>query len=211
MPLLTTHPYHTLTSNHHRYPTYHQANQSSKLFTNRPAFLDHPYPTIPITCTELGPFGAYLDADHTQDGAGYFPALSWPSPSPETQEYLLVSEDPDAPYPESVIHGIYYGIPRVFTGLQHLDFEVDEESFREGGNLLRGGFWFGMNRRGTVYLPPAGERVKGLHRYFFELVALNESIGLGGEEMGELPTVEEIEGKVEGKVAAWGAWMGVTE
>ncbi|PYH89495.1 PEBP-like protein [Aspergillus ellipticus CBS 707.79] len=181
--------------------------QHEKLFTDKPSFIEHPYPTIPITCTELGPFGAYLDPDHTQEGAGYFPALSWPSPTNETQEYLLVSEDPDAPFPESVIHGMYYGIPRVFTGLQHLDFEVvDPEN---EGNLLRGGFRYGLNRRGTVYLPPAAPMGKGPHRYFFELVALNETIDQ--EEMGQPATVEEIAHAVEGKVAGWGAWMGVTE
>ncbi|PWY91329.1 PEBP-like protein [Aspergillus sclerotioniger CBS 115572] len=181
--------------------------QYEKLFTDKAAFVDHPYPTIPIQCTELGPSGSYLDSDHTQEGAGYFPALSWPSPTEDTKEYVLISEDPDAPFNVSVIHGLYYGIPRVFTGLQYPDFEIDNT--RGQPFMLRGGFKYGQNRRGSVYLAPRAPHGQGPHRYFFELVALNETIDQN--TLSSPATVDDIARAVEGKVAGWGAWMGLWE
>ena len=181
--------------------------QYEKLFTDKPAFVEHSYPTIPIQCTELGPSGSYLDSDHTQEGAGYFPALSWPAPTEDTKEYVLISEDPDAPLPVSVIHGLYYAIPRVFTGLQHPDFEIDNT--RGQPYMLRGGFKYGKNRRDSVYLPPLAPHGEGPHRYFFELVALNETIDQS--TLSSPATVEEIAHAIEGKVAGWGAWMGLYE
>ncbi|KKK16807.1 hypothetical protein P175DRAFT_0516947 [Aspergillus ochraceoroseus IBT 24754] len=184
-----------------------RGRQHDRLITSLSAFSDHPFPTITIESPELGPSGSYLDKDHSQEGEGYFPALSWPSPTDDTKEYLLVSEDPDSPLPQSIIHGIYYGIPRVFTGLQHPDFLVengDNDPF-----LLRGGFRFGENRGESVYLapnPPAGH---GPHRYFFELIALNETIDQ--EHLSDRATLQEISEEIEGKVTGWGAWVGLFE
>ncbi|KAL3476902.1 phosphatidylethanolamine-binding protein [Aspergillus californicus] len=179
----------------------------SKLFTSQPSFADHQFPTIPIECTELGSTGSYLDRDHTSEGAGLIPALSWPSPSDDTVEYLLISEDPDAPIPESVTHGIYYRISRDKTGVQSPDFRIKRDSWEP--YMLRGGFKYGKNRHDSVYLAPSPFFGKGPHRYFFELVALNDSIET--DNMSQLATREEVSREIHGKVAAWGEWVGVFE
>lgn len=139
--------------------------QYEKLFTSGPAFVNFPYPTIPLNCSEIGPSGSPLGVDHMEEGAGFFPALEWPSPAKIIREYLLVAEDPDGPLPHSVIHGVYYGIPRVFTGLQHGDFQVSRT--HNDSYMLEGGFKYGKNRRNTVYLPPKSIPEDGPHRYFF--------------------------------------------
>ncbi|KAI9369878.1 phosphatidylethanolamine-binding protein [Aspergillus egyptiacus] len=179
----------------------------TKLFTSRPAFANHPFPTIPMECSELGLSGTYMDKDHTSEGPGLFPALSWPSPSDDTVEYLLIVEDPDVPSPESIIHGIYYRISRDKTGVQHPDFRLNKKSWEP--YMLRGGFKYGTNRHGSVYIPPSASFGHGTHRYFFELVALNDSIET--DNMSDLATLEEVSKEIHGKVAAWGEWVGVYE
>ncbi|KAL4932976.1 transcription factor domain-containing protein [Aspergillus undulatus] len=114
-----------------------------------PAFNDHPFPTIPVECTELGPSGTYIDNDHTSEGAGLIPALAWPSPTDDT------------------------------------------------------------NRQDTVYVPPTPFFGDGPHRYFFELIALNDSIDT--DRMSNPATVAEVRREITGKVAGWGEWVGVFE
>ncbi|KAL4894253.1 hypothetical protein BDV59DRAFT_201096 [Aspergillus ambiguus] len=82
-------------------------------------------------------------------------------------------EDPDAPLAEPVVHGLYYGIPVSKTILFSEDFEtIGEGSIPE----LRGGFNYGLNRRKTIYMPPRGFLGHGPHRYFYQVIALNEPI-----------------------------------
>ncbi|KAL2868128.1 YbhB/YbcL family Raf kinase inhibitor-like protein [Aspergillus lucknowensis] len=178
-----------------------------KLITSHPAFADHRFPSIPIECPELGPSGSYLDKDHTSEGAGLIPALSWPSPSDNIDEYLLISEDPDAPTAESIIHGIYYRISREKTGIQHPDFRVKNNTHEP--YMLQGGFKYGKNRHDSVYVPPSPFAGHGPHRYFFELIALNNSLETG--PMNDLVTLDEVRKAIQGKVAGWGQWVGVYE
>ncbi|KAL4800276.1 phosphatidylethanolamine-binding protein [Aspergillus venezuelensis] len=179
----------------------------AKLFTSSPAFNDHPFPTIAVECPELGASGTYIDNDHTSEGAGLIPALSWPAPTDDTVEYVLISEDPDAPIPESIIHGIYFRISRDKTGVQHPDFRINKKSWEP--YMLRGGFKYGKNRQDTVYVPPTPYFGDGPHRYFFELIALNDSIDT--DRMSSPATVQEIKREITGKVAGWGEWVGVFE
>ncbi|OJJ58145.1 hypothetical protein ASPSYDRAFT_1029360 [Aspergillus sydowii CBS 593.65] len=183
------------------------ALRHTKLFTSSPAFRNHPFPTIAVQCPELGPSGTYIDKDHTSEGAGLIPSLSWPAPTDDTMEYVLVSEDPDAPIPESIIHGIYYRISREKTGVQYPDFQNKNDSWEP--HMLQGGFKYGKNRHDSVYLPPTPFFGAGPHRYFFELIALNDSIET--DNMSTLATPEEIQKQILGKVAGWGEWVGVYE
>lgn len=179
--------------------------QYEKLFTSGPAFVNFPYPTIPLNCSEIGPSGSPLGVDHMEEGAGFFPALEWPSPTGNIREYLLMAEDPDAPLPHSVIHGLYYGIPRVFTGLEHGDFQVSRT--HNDSYMLEGGFKYGKNRRNTVYLPPKSIPEDGPHRYFFELIALSAPIDRS--RLSDRATVREIADAIYGRVVGWGAWVGI--
>ncbi|KAH8203354.1 hypothetical protein TruAng_002449 [Truncatella angustata] len=78
------------------------------LFITNPAFKSCSKPTIAITSPDCGETNAQLGLDYTHDGAGKFPELSWQVPGDlkdEVQEWLLVSEDPDAPLPSPIVHG----------------------------------------------------------------------------------------------------------
>ncbi|KAL4806234.1 phosphatidylethanolamine-binding protein [Aspergillus unguis] len=179
--------------------------RNAKLLTSSPAFANHPFPTIQVECPELGPSGAHFDKEHTSEGAGLMPSLAWPSPTDDTVEYVLVSEDPDAPIPQSVVQGIYYRISRDKTGVQFPDFRINNGSWEP--YMLRGGFKYGKNSNDSVYAPPTAILGKGPHRYFFELIALNDSIET--DNISDLATYEEIATEIKGKVAGWGEWIGV--
>lgn len=141
--------------------------------------------------------------DQSAEGAGHFPSFSWPAPSTDTKEFLIISEDPDAPLPSPIIHGIYYGIPATTTTITDADFEGVSE------NSLKGGFRYGKNRRGNIYIPPRPLLGHGEHRYFFTLIALSQPIDTA--KLSPLPTIEEIAQAIEGNVVGWGEWIGVYE
>ncbi|CEJ56603.1 hypothetical protein PMG11_02805 [Penicillium brasilianum] len=178
--------------------------RDARLFTKGPAFTQIPGPTFSLKCTEVGPSGSRMPIDLSAEGLGRFPTLSWSAATPDIKEYLLVSEDPDAPLPSPIIHGIYYGIPASKMGVSDVDFEV-----AEGEYMLKGGFKYGKNRRGTVYIPPRPLLGHGPHRYFFTLVALSQPVDTS--KMSPLPTIEEMAKEIEGKVMGWGEWVGSYE
>ncbi|KAE8150787.1 phosphatidylethanolamine-binding protein [Aspergillus avenaceus] len=149
-----------------------------------------------------------MDILHSYGGGPYsFPELKWPTTTSDTQEYVLICEDPDTPLAISVIHGLFYGIPPVFTGLHRSDFIEDDS--QPDPYHLRGGFNYGQNSGGGVYLPPRPPRGQGPHRYFYELIALNSTINR--TNLSPMATFEEIAREVEGKVIGWGEWYGVVE
>jgi phosphatidylethanolamine-binding protein (PEBP) family uncharacterized protein len=82
--------------------------RDAKSFYTRPALTSFTDQTITVTSPDCGTSGSKLDVDYTQDGVGKFPALQWSAPSEiasEVKEWLLVSEDPDAPLPTPIAHG----------------------------------------------------------------------------------------------------------
>lgn len=82
--------------------------RDAKLFITSPAFSSHPTPTITVTSPDCGDTNAQLGVEYTFDGAGKFPELSWRAPEEvegSIKEWLLVSEDPDAPLPTPIAHG----------------------------------------------------------------------------------------------------------
>jgi len=214
----------------------------SKLFTRAQPFHNHPMPTIVVSSPKCGLSPSTLSIDHTPLGTNRFPELQWSMPSTENTstttnpaklgssqtadivEWLVVVEDPDAPLPSPVIHGIYYAIPGNKTSLSASDFEpvdglkssTSTQAKTEHSALppLRGGFHYGANRMGSVWGGPRPVLGHGVHRYFFQVVGLSEKIdwsdgeGTSGSGPVSLKVVKE---KVQGKVVAWGVWIGTFE
>lgn len=184
----------------------------NKLFVKTPAFINHPEPTISVASPECGASMSKLQIHHTPLGENRFPQLQWgpPSSADETAqtgiaEYLLVVEDPDAPLPMPVVHGIYYALPPSKTLLLPEDFGA----VLEAKNTVRGGFKFGLNRMKSVWGGPKPVLGHGLHRYMFQVVGLGSSIE--GRVSSEIPTRSELERAVEGQVVGWGMWIGTYE
>ncbi|GFG06168.1 UPF0098 protein aq_1250 [Aspergillus udagawae] len=178
------------------------------LIQHTPPFAEHPEPSVTVECPDIGPSGSQIPVKYSFFGENIFPTLKWSAPpavAGDIKEWLLVVEDPDAPLAEPVVHGLYYGIPASKCSVSNEDFELTAA----GSQVLRGGFTYGANRRGTIYIPPRGMLGHGPHRYFFQVIGLLEP--LVGSKLGAVATKAEIVGLIEGKVVAWGQWMGVWE
>lgn len=82
--------------------------RDAKSFYTRPALASFTEQSITVTSPDCGASGSKLGVDYTHDGRGKFPALKWsarPEIAAQVKEWLLVSEDPDAPLPTPIIHG----------------------------------------------------------------------------------------------------------
>lgn len=178
-----------------------------QLFIHSPAFASVSNSSIMVTSPSCGPSGSTMPTKYTSDGEGIFPDIQWePSKLDHLMEYLLVSEDPDAPLPEPVVHGIYYGIPPNELGITNDDLSPNHDA--EYDNVVKGGFRYGKNYRDNIYLPPSPPPGTP-HRYFFEVVALKEKLEM--DSLSSKVSKEELAKAIVGKVAGWGAWMGVVE
>ena len=186
-----------------------QRGRDAKLFHRGPAFKDLTEPSLEVTSPECGPSNSTMLDKHGMDTGNQFPTISWEPPKTATkvQEYMLMVEDADAPLPTPIAHGVYYAIP---ADTRSVDNSSLEPIGREGANDLKGGFKFGQNRRGIVYGGPRPVIGHGPHRYFYQVVALSEEVNQKGFEAAK-PTREELAKAIEGKVLAWGMWIGVFE
>ncbi|RFU78142.1 hypothetical protein TARUN_4074 [Trichoderma arundinaceum] len=178
--------------------------RDAKAFTKGPAFASHPDPTIQITSPDCGADGATLSPEYMFGGEGRLPELKWDSVE-GVKQWLLMSEDPDAPLPTPICHGIYLGIDKDRLFVKNDDFKQENEK----STLLKGGFYYGTNRRNNIYIPPRPLLNHGIHRYFFDIIALNEP--LDANLVASKPTREQISKEINGKVIAWGRWTGQCE
>ena len=189
---------------------YRRRAYDNLLFHKSPGFHKQPTPTIPITSPDCGPTGAIFAHEYSKFGSSRFPQLSWASDTipPSTKEFLLVCEDPDAPFGgEPNVHGIYCFIPAHVTNFGPKDIALVEEV--DGLKKIASGYRVGKNRRNAVYIAPRPPLGHGPHRYLFELVALSER--LNPEVIGMVPDKMELEKAVQGKVVGWGLWQATYE
>ncbi len=133
--------------------------------------------------------GETLPTRSTVDGDGSPPPLSWGPLDPKPASYALICEDPDAPQATPFVHWIVYGIP---GDAQSIDANLND--FREG-----------LNDRGDVgFAPAAPPPGAGLHRYFFQLFALDTELNLpAGRDYDRLLSA------LAGHVIVWGEIVGL--
>ncbi|MCJ1408134.1 hypothetical protein MMC19_002207 [Ptychographa xylographoides] len=179
----------------------------AKLFTRRPAFKNFPKPSITVDSPECGPSGSHMSAVHSGEGEDRFPHLEWTSNLPDVKQYLLICEDADTPLPFAPSHGIFYHIPASKTTITASDIESMGGSAKT--NAVKGGFKHGKNVLGTKYGGPMPLMGHGSHRYFYQVIALIEPIDKA--KLSAVATKAELAQAVVGKVAGWGAWVGVYE
>ncbi|EAW16948.1 YbhB/YbcL family Raf kinase inhibitor-like protein [Aspergillus fischeri NRRL 181] len=159
------------------------------LIQHTPPFAEHPKPSVTVGCPDIGPSGSQIPVKYSFFGEDLFPTLKWFAPpviADNIKEWLLVVEDPDAPLAEPVVHGLYYGIPASKCSVSNEDFKPTAA----GSHVLRGGFKYGANRRGTIYIPPRGMLGHGPHRYFFQVIGLLEPLVVS--KLGAVVTKAEI-------------------
>jgi len=155
--------------------------------------------TITVTSSAFAPNTA-IPRKYTQDDRGISPPLSWTGVPNGTRELLLVCEDPDAPIPQPCLHWIMYKIPPQAGGLPE---NVPQRA--DAGNPA--GARQSRNYAGKEgYLGPRPPIGHGVHRYFFQLFALDQPLALSGS-----PDKNQLLKAMQGHVLAQGELIGTYE
>jgi Raf kinase inhibitor-like YbhB/YbcL family protein len=140
-----------------------------------------------------------LDPVHSAAGDNTSPPLQW-SGVLEAQSYVLIVQDPDAPRDEPVTHWVVWDIPGAATELaQDVGTAVHPDGLREATQ--------GLNSHGrpgwTGMAPPQGG---GVHRYHFQLFAVNRRLGLRPDA-----SLEHLVEALKGNTIAKGELVGLFE
>lgn len=128
-------------------------------------------------------YNQMLPAKYTCDGENVSPPLAWKDIPDNTQSFVLVMDDPDAPM-GTWDHWILFNIP------------ADARDLVENVNIENTGILPGMNSwKGTSYNGPCPPF--GTHRYVFTLYALD-----GQLELPKGSTKKAIEDAMKGHILA---------
>jgi Raf kinase inhibitor-like YbhB/YbcL family protein len=116
---------------------------------------------------------APLPAIYTADGDGVSPPLEWTGVPREAASLLLIVEDADAPTPHPLVHAIVVDLPPE-------DGALPEGALKSSGNE---GLDYHTGRNSylqAAWLPPDPPPGHGVHRYVFQLFALDADPEFGG-------------------------------
>jgi hypothetical protein len=101
---------------------------------------------------------------------GIAPEVQWSQVPHETQEVVVLCEDPDAPFPQPYVHWVVYGLSPSQTSLP----EGLAPDAKLGNDAHQG-----KNSAGRVgYTGPQPPRGHGVHHYHFQVFALARRLGL---------------------------------
>jgi len=154
--------------------------------------------SITVTSEAFSAGGA-IPRQYTGEGRDISPPLRWSGAPAETQQYVLICDDPDAPG-GTWVHWVMYGIPPSVSALR----AAVEASPRPS---VPGGAVQGINSfRKVGYggpMPPSGH---GAHHYHFKVYALDAPLELEPR----LSKAEVLEA-IEGHILAWGELVGTYE
>jgi Raf kinase inhibitor-like YbhB/YbcL family protein len=129
--------------------------------------------------------GNNIPRKYTCDGDNISPPLNWRSVPDETEVFVLICDDPDAPR-GPFVHWILYDLP---ADIRRLEKDVPQD-----GQLASGGVQ-GRNSSGKIGYtgpcPPQGPA----HHYHFRLYALDKALGLSTGA-----TRQQVLDRIEGHV-----------
>lgn len=120
--------------------------------------------TIRLTSPAFEHEGA-IPARYTADfGGEYFsPPLHWSNIPEAAQTLVLIVEDADSPTPKPLVHAIAAGLSATESGIREGDLVMNESNLALGRNSFLKLGWMPPD-------PPPGH---GVHRYVFQLLALD--------------------------------------
>jgi len=128
---------------------------------------------VAVSTTAQAPDGR-LDDRYSAYHDNISPPLRWTA-VPDARSWALVVEDPDAPQEQPFVHWMIWNIPGeargLPEGLPNTPALVTPHGAIQGRNGMHGHGYFGPR-------PPAGH---GLHRYYFQVFALDDLIDMGPE------------------------------
>lgn len=142
---------------------------------------------------------APIPARYTADGAGVSPPLHWTGVPEAAASLVLIVEDADAPTPQPLVHAIVVGLPTGDGALAEAALPSpghDAEGLKLGRNSYLKAGW----------LPPDPPPGHGVHRYAFQLFALE-----GGAVLGDTPGREAVLDAIREHGVASGCLIGTYE
>jgi Raf kinase inhibitor-like YbhB/YbcL family protein len=153
---------------------------------------------ITLTSTAVGADGRLAD-QYTAYYDNISPPLRWHS-VPDVKAWAIIVEDPDAPREHPFIHWMIWniegGVTHLDQGLPNTDMPVTPQASIQGKNDMGGYGWFGPR-------PPAGH---GVHRYYFQIFALDDFIPMDGDT-----PLSELLNALKGNTIAKGEMMATYE
>jgi Raf kinase inhibitor-like YbhB/YbcL family protein len=127
------------------------------------------------------------------------PPIEW-SDVPDVKAWAVIVEDPDAPREHPFVHWMIWNIQgevrSLPEGMPNTDVLVTPQGAVQGRNDMDSYGWFGPR-------PPVGH---GVHRYYFQVFALNERI-----EMGPDTPLIDLLHALKGRTLAKGEMMATYE
>ena len=120
---------------------------------------------------------APLPEKYTADGAGVSPSLAWSGLPNGTLSVALIVEDADSPTPQPLVHAIVVDLGSDETALAEAALS-DSDRIDNGGSSS--GLHLGLNSLlQAAWLPPDPPPGHGVHRYAFQVFALDRRVELG--------------------------------
>lgn len=142
---------------------------------------------------------APIPARYTADGAGVSPPLQWHAVPPAAASLLLIVEDADAPTPNPLVHAIVVGLDGGDGALAEAALPSRDHAgagLKVGRNSLLQASW----------LPPDPPPGHGVHRYVFQVFALEPGAAFGDE-----PGREAVVSAIQARGLASGCLIGTYE
>jgi Raf kinase inhibitor-like YbhB/YbcL family protein len=143
--------------------------------------------------------GGKLADRHSAYHDNISPPLQWTN-VPDVQAWAIIVEDPDAPRELPFVHWMMWNIEGALTalpeGVANSPDPITPQGAVQGRNDMGGYGWFGPR-------PPQGH---GVHRYYFQVFALNDVI-----EMGPDTPLEELLHALKARTIAKGELVATYE
>lgn len=137
---------------------------------------------------------------YTADGEGLSPPLQWEGVPQGAASLLLVVEDADSPTPNPLVHAIVVSLPPGDTRL--VEAALPSQG-NEGQDTVHAGRNSGLQ---AAWLPPDPPPGHGVHRYAFQLFALDRA-----HEFSVAPGRDEVVDELKAHAIASGLLIGTFE
>lgn len=143
--------------------------------------------------------GGPIPVAYTEDGAKLSPPLVWIGVPPEAESLVLLIEDQDSPTPRPLVHAI-------LADMKPSDGELAEGALPSPGHEGSGPEMGRNSFMRRAYLPPDPPTGHGLHRYAFQMFALDMV-----PEFSSVPGRGALVEALRGHVIARGLLVGTYE
>lgn len=156
--------------------------------------------SLTVTSTAFSADGAIPDANSGY-GDNKSPPLTWSAGPDGTRSYAVITEDPDVPRPEPIMHWIAYNIPADVTSLEG-GLPADAKMSAPAGAMQ------GLNIRNSAgYVgprPPADQT----HHYHFQVFALDTTLDLDPAGANRAALLDAMKGHILAKGELVGTYTG---